>query len=59
MLDIFKSLRTTQKIIVLRECQNESGVCDGLQPVAWTVLMLRITPEDVKVISKEMLARLN
>ena len=59
MLDVFQSLGTTQISIMLRKCQNESGVCDGLQPVAWTVLMLRGTPEYVQFISKEVLARLN
>ena len=40
MLDVFQTLRTTQTSIVLRECQNESGVCDGLHPVVWTVTRL-------------------
>ena len=43
----------TQISIMLRECQNESGVYDGLQPVAWTILMLRGTPEYVQFISTE------
>ena len=54
MLDVFQSLGT-----MLRKCQNKSGVCDGLQLVAWTVLMLRGTPEYVQFISKEVFARLN
>ena len=44
---------------VLWECQNESGVCDGLQPVAWTVLILWGTLEYVQFISKEVLASPN
>ena len=39
---------------MLQECQNESG----LQPVAWTVLMFRVTPEYVQLFSK-VLAPLN
>ena len=38
MLDFFHSHRTTQiSTVMLVECQNESGVYDGLQPVARTV----------------------
>ena len=59
MLDVFQSLRTTKITIMLRGCQNKSGVCDGLQPVAWTVEMLRSTLEYVQFISKVVLARLN
>ena len=59
MLDVFQSLRKMKISIMLRECQNESGVCDGLQPVARTVEMLRGTLEYVQFISKVVLARLN
>lgn len=41
----FHFLRIKQTSIVLRACQNESGVCDVLLPVTWTVQMLRGTPE--------------
>ena len=50
----FHSLKTSQRSIMLRECPNESGVCDGfrLQPVVWTAyytckcyMLLQGTPE--------------
>ena len=44
MLDVFQTLSTTQTSIIPRECQNESGVCDGLYPVVWTELILRGSP---------------
>ena len=38
---------------MLQECQNESGACNGLQPVGWPEYMY------VQFISKEVLTRLN
>ena len=59
MLDFFHSLKTTEMSITLRDCQIESDVCDGLQPVICTVQMLRGMPEYVQFISMEVLSRLN
>ena len=39
---------------MLQECQNESGACDGLQPVTWTVKTSQGTPEYVQFIPMEV-----
>ena len=55
----FHTLRKIEMSIMLRDCQNENDVCDGLQPVVCTVQMLQGTPEYVQFISVEVLAQLN
>lgn len=42
MLDFFLSLKTMQISIMPRECENESSVCDGLWPVVWEEVLLRL-----------------
>ena len=54
MLDIFQSLGTTQIIIMLRESKNWERRMRWITAChpAWTVLMLRVTPEYVQFISE-------